>query len=535
MHLQAGASSIFSALKSRELCNRRVGTRPSVTNMTADGACPGSGVLVVEPNGTVAPPLAISFGKTVEHSHLLAVADEEGFVSIFNTCRKLPSSLNAPRLTDSTRKEFWLAHSNAIFDICWAQDDRHMLTASGDQTVRLWDIEARAGLGVMKGHSGSVKSLCVHPSQPELYASGSRDGSVAIWDVRSSSSHHAANERSFLPVSMVKGAHILKQRKRVRGSKGVTMSVTAVLFLKDETMLATAGAADGIVKFWDFRQLKSPVVQTPPQEQMSTECREKRVHGISGLSLNPSGTSLIASSTNSRIYVYDMHRPEKGSVKSFQGHVLGSFYIKAAFSPEGTHILSGSSDGNVFIWQMDSPESAPIVLKGHGGEVTAVDWCPTDFCKIATCSDDYTVRIWKNIEPSFKSVTQPSAIRRRITADPSCDATEARLCERIDCSSPSPSSEVMLKVGDLTMRRCTSSEDSLTSQESSAKESLGNMEASQFLDCTSQTSKSFQRSETSISTKQPMNKSPVDLSPSSVFSLPSASKRRKTIMDYYGC
>ncbi|MCO5593175.1 hypothetical protein L7F22_047181 [Adiantum nelumboides] len=526
MHHPAGASSIFSALKSRELCSQRVRTRPSVANMTADGACSGSGVLVVEPNGAVAPPLAISFGKTVDHSHLLAVADEEGFVSIFNTCKKLPSSLNAPRLTGSARKEFWLAHSNAIFDICWVQDDKRLLTASGDQTVRLWDIEARAGLGVMKGHTGSVKSLCVHPSQPELYASGSRDGSVALWDIRSSSTRHVANERCFQPVSVVKGAHTLKQAKRVRGSKGVTMSVTAVLFLNDETMLATAGAADGIVKFWDFRQLKSPVAQTLPQEQMSTEGRGKRVHGISGLSLNPSGTSLLASYTNSRIYVYDMHRPEKGAVKSFQGHVLGSFYIKAAFSPEGTHILSGSSDGNVFIWQMDSPESPPVILKGHGGEVTAVDWCPTDFCKIATCSDDYTVRIWKNVEPSFKpALTQPSAIRRRITADPSCDATESRLCEGMDCPSLCPSFEVMLKVDSLEMKRCTSIEDSISSHESSAKESLSTMEASQLLECTSQISHC---------TQQVMDKSPVDLSPSSVLSLPSSLKR-KTIIDYYGC
>eukprot|EP00250_Pteridium_aquilinum_P025937 c31928_g1_i1 orf=3-488(-) len=156
-------SAIFTAIKSRELHSHKVSTRPSVANMTADGACSGSGVLMVEPNGSPAPPLAISFGKTVKHSHLLAVSDEEGFVSIFDTFRKLPSSLNAPLLTGSARKELWLAHSNAVFDICWVQDDRHMLTASGDQTVRLWDIEARAGLGVMKGHSGSVKSLCAHP------------------------------------------------------------------------------------------------------------------------------------------------------------------------------------------------------------------------------------------------------------------------------------------------------------------------------------------------------------------------------------
>ena len=30
--------------------------------------------------------------------------------------------------------------------------------------IRLWDIETLAPLGLMKGHFGSVKSLCIHPS-----------------------------------------------------------------------------------------------------------------------------------------------------------------------------------------------------------------------------------------------------------------------------------------------------------------------------------------------------------------------------------
>ena len=35
----------------------------------------------------------------------------------------------------------WVAHDNAIFDVAWCRGDGRMLTASGDQTVRLWDVE----------------------------------------------------------------------------------------------------------------------------------------------------------------------------------------------------------------------------------------------------------------------------------------------------------------------------------------------------------------------------------------------------------
>ncbi|KAH9324778.1 hypothetical protein KI387_004956, partial [Taxus chinensis] len=145
-------------------------------------------------------------------------------------------------------------------------------------------------------------------------------------------------------------------------------SITSVLYLKDERVIASAGAADSVVKFWDTRKLKAPIAQTPPQ------CQEGRIHGISSLAQDSNGTFIIASCMDNKIYLYNALQPDKGPLKSFAGHELDSFYIKACFSPDGTHILSGSSDGNAFLWQVDKPEASPVKLSGHLREVTAVDW-----------------------------------------------------------------------------------------------------------------------------------------------------------------
>ena len=53
-----------------------------------------------------------------------------------------------------------------------AQDDTRMLTGSGDQCVHLWDTSTARGLGQFRGHSGSVKSVCPHPTAHALFASG---------------------------------------------------------------------------------------------------------------------------------------------------------------------------------------------------------------------------------------------------------------------------------------------------------------------------------------------------------------------------
>lgn len=133
----------------------------------------------------------------------------------------------------------------------------------------------------------------------------------------------------------------------------------------------------------------------------------------------------------SRIYLYNVLQLEKGPVKSFSGCFIESFFIKvscfwahvlvvplancwsslihvltsmrqlqSALSPDASHILGGSSDGNAYIWQVwylskrsfiwicfcigmnliscvnqvNKPQADPITMKGHNGEVTAVDW-----------------------------------------------------------------------------------------------------------------------------------------------------------------
>ncbi|CAM6050093.1 unnamed protein product [Sphagnum compactum] len=410
------SSSLFQALRMRELQPFKVKGRPSVRGLSSDGECAGSGVLTLDHTGSFppAPPLAISYAKKRGELNLLAVADEEGYVSIFNTA--------IVWLAENCQWKVWMAHMNAIFDVSWMRDDTHMLTASGDQMIKLWNVEAGVSVGVMKGHSGSVKSLCVHPSHQDLFVSGSRDGSVAFWDVRSSdSSTTGGHEHAYRPVATIKDTHVPHRSKHVRRRKGGMHSVTAVLYQQDERVLATAGAVDGIVKFWDTRSLKCPVAQTPvPQSELHEGIKVGRVHGISGLSQDPTSSRIIASCTDSKIYMYNGAHPEKGVISSYSGHVVGSFYVKVAFSPDGGHILSGSSDEDAYIWQVDRPHDAPVVLKGHTGEVTAVDWCPTSFCKIATCSDDCTIRVWTMKEMQFVHQQESPIVchRHRIAAHP---------------------------------------------------------------------------------------------------------------------
>lgn len=66
------------------------------------------------------------------------------------------------------------------------------MSASADKTVAVWDANAGKRIRKCTTHTGTVNSVAMPGSKGGfLYASGSDDGSVRVWDVRSK---HAVQE-----------------------------------------------------------------------------------------------------------------------------------------------------------------------------------------------------------------------------------------------------------------------------------------------------------------------------------------------------
>ncbi|KAH1080687.1 hypothetical protein J1N35_020448 [Gossypium stocksii] len=414
----------FHSIRSRELSNFPVRKRAWIHELASDFTEIGA----IENNVLETPPLAVSFCKASKNSHIFAVSDEAGYVNLFDSRRELSSAASYHENAEKARIDDWLAHQNAIFDVCWIKEDTHILTASGDQTIKVWDAQDKKCAGVLMGHTGSVKCLSSHPTNSDLVLSGSRDGSFAIWDLRcKSNSKSRCDEVCHPSTSMVKGAHLSSQARRGRRGKAAAASITSVIYLKDEISIATSGAADSVVKFWDTRNLKSNVTEACPHPESSTQ------KGITSLSQDLKGVFLTASCMDNRIYLYNVLQLDKGPIHTFSGCQIESFYVKAAISPDGDHVLSGSSDGDAYIWkQVNKPLAEPIILKSHKGEVTAVDWCPSEIGKIATSADDFTVRLW-DIEPRYCSSTRlPSSVRRRVMAVPSAESSKLLVNETVE-------------------------------------------------------------------------------------------------------
>ena len=390
----------------------------------------------VDGNGqpVAVPPFALAFSTQALGGHALAAADEEGVVTVLDTRRPLKEQMLAASRASGPIARF-LAHDNAIFDLIWMKNDSLVATASGDATVRVFDVETKSRSAMLRGHSGSAKCIRALPTMPNVLMSAARDGNVRAFDLRVPSvCDRVSREEYHAPVFTIHQPHVpasnhasapgtARKRRRVRAEQpklSHSASVTSLAFYPDnDSMLYTAGAADGTVKLWDLRNIRdaprsacslkhSNILSavcvssvTPGSEERRDNLpRARRTHGIAHVDLDAQGRHLLVSSTDSTIYLYNAKNLSLGHSRVLTGHAQTSFYIRACFSPDGRHVLSGSADAKAYIWDVEATAVGgavhPILeLEGHhGGEASAVDWCTRDPLKLATCADDSTAKVW---------------------------------------------------------------------------------------------------------------------------------------------
>ncbi|CAF0737215.1 unnamed protein product [Didymodactylos carnosus] len=311
-----------------------------------------------------------------------AISYENGKIRLYSTINQTLKLL----------KEF-SCHSNCIFAIQWI-NDRLLCTTSGDQTAIIYDIETGLEIDCLRGHTSSVKSLCILQNSPNILSTGGRDSVVNVYDRR-----YSKKKGSLYPINSIECAHVSTTTLQKSDRKD-TRSVTAVEF-ENEQNLYSCASADTAIKVWDLRYTYSKYGRIPKPKHVyvvpprDVKSMINRLVGFSDMKMDSNRSVLFASCTNSKIYQFDLSSTTSSQqVNCYSGHRVHSFNIKLAISPYDQLLLTGSSDFNAYIYRVAQPNIEPVKIEHNFEEVTAVAYHPTNPFTFLTCSDDFHIRLW---------------------------------------------------------------------------------------------------------------------------------------------
>jgi WD domain, G-beta repeat/APAF-1 helical domain len=222
-----------------------------------------------------------------------------------------------------------VGHEGAVLTAVFSPDGNLLLTASEDDTARLWDAGTGMEIRALRGHKDTVASGAFSPDGT-LILTASADNTARLWDATTGT--------------------------EIRTLRGHHDAVMSGMFSPDGTSILTS-SADRTVRLWNVKS--------------GTQIRMLRAYSYSGYEeyahfdwvlsavFSTDGARILTASCDRTAALWDATTGER--IRTFQHK---GWVMSAAFSPDGARIITTSRDGAVRLW---TPELEDPIreLSGH--------------------------------------------------------------------------------------------------------------------------------------------------------------------------
>jgi coatomer subunit alpha len=185
-----------------------------------------------------------------------------------------------------------------------------ILSASDDQTLRLWDFNRRTCLSVLTGHNHYVMCAAFHPNE-DLIVSASLDQTVRVWDTAALRKKQQIGDHHDM-------YHAAQRQQQHNGNQQQGLSVQAELF----------GTNDVVVKY----------------------VLEGHDRGVNWASFHPTLPLLASAADDRQVKLWRMSETKAWEVDTLRGHANN--VSCCLFHPKQDLVISNSEDRSIRVWDV---------------------------------------------------------------------------------------------------------------------------------------------------------------------------------------
>ncbi|KAI3576339.1 hypothetical protein IWW34DRAFT_808243 [Fusarium oxysporum f. sp. albedinis] len=291
-----------------------------------------SSAIVFSPTNSINPASSSTGGtvriwnlQTGECDEVLKYPSPTGKAFAFSRDSKVLLTASGNQFVRIWKTQTWdhiifRGHTGAINSAVISQDSKTVATSSDDATVRLWNTHTGRCEKILKGHTGKVNTAAISPDI-QVLVSASVDRTLRIWDL-----------------------DVGKCKKVLRGHD---CDILLAVFSPDSRMIAS-GDVEGRIGIWNARN------GAFMHELKNGLCDEK----YESLMFSEDATKLIAILSTGTALIHDI---QSGNCEQAFDFPSKSLNWSVELSHDFTMILTASSDDNtVRIWD---PHTQSKVLK----------------------------------------------------------------------------------------------------------------------------------------------------------------------------